>query len=58
MRNLKASGEEFIDGEILDPENGTTYRCKIRLEEGGHKLVVRGYVGVALFGRSQSWERQ
>ena len=58
MRNLKENGDEYIGGEILDPENGTSYRCKLRLEDGGHKLVVRGYVGVALFGRSQSWERQ
>jgi uncharacterized protein (DUF2147 family) len=57
LRNLKADGDEFVDGDILDPANGTVYRCKLRLEEGGRKLVVRGFVGIALFGRSQTWER-
>jgi uncharacterized protein (DUF2147 family) len=33
------------------------YRASIRLEQGGKKLVVRGYVGISLFGRSQIWER-
>jgi hypothetical protein len=34
-----------------------TYKCKIRLIEGGRKLVVRGYVGLAMFGRTQTWFR-
>lgn len=45
-------------GHILDPENGKTYRCKMHLEDGGQKLVVRGYIGVSLLGRSQTWNRQ
>ncbi len=28
------------------------------LEDGGQKLVVRGYIGVSLLGRSQTWVRQ
>ena len=58
MRNLRAEDGGYADGDILDPDNGTVYRCKIRLEEGGRKLVVRGYVGISLFGRSQTWERE
>lgn len=58
LRNLKAEGGEFVDGDILDPDNGTVYRCKMRLDESGRKLVVRGFVGVSLFGRSQVWERE
>jgi uncharacterized protein (DUF2147 family) len=30
----------------------------MHLEDGGNKLVVRGYIGVALLGRSQTWVRQ
>ena len=37
-----AEDMEWTDGEILDPENGTTYDCKLWLEDG--KLNVRGYV--------------
>jgi uncharacterized protein (DUF2147 family) len=57
MRNMTQANDEYIDGDILDPNNGKIYRCKIRLESGGHRLVVRGFLGVALFGRSQIWER-
>jgi uncharacterized protein (DUF2147 family) len=28
------------------------------LEDGGRKLVVRGYIGFSLLGRSQTWIRQ
>jgi uncharacterized protein (DUF2147 family) len=48
---------EWVDGEILDPNNGKIYHCTIRLAEKGRKLVVRGYIGLPVFGRSQTWER-
>lgn len=58
LRNLVPDGEAWSGGDILDPDNGTVYRCTVRLADGGRKLVVRGYVGVSLFGRSQTWERE
>ncbi len=57
MRGMKPDGARWDGGEILDPENGETYRCTMRLEDGGRKLVVRGFVGISLFGRSQTWIR-
>jgi uncharacterized protein (DUF2147 family) len=58
MRNVKAKGEEFVDGDILDPESGSIYRCKFRLEENGKRLNVRGFIGLSLFGRTQTWLRE
>jgi uncharacterized protein (DUF2147 family) len=58
MSGLKKSGDEYTDGEILDPDNGKVYRSKMSLADGGKKLKVRGYVGVPMFGRSQVWVRQ
>jgi uncharacterized protein (DUF2147 family) len=55
---LKKQGDEYQDGEILDPENGKTYRAKMKLIDGGRKLEVRGFIGVSLFGRSQTWLRE
>jgi uncharacterized protein (DUF2147 family) len=55
---MKFVDGEYRDGDILDPDNGVIYRCKLRLEGGGMKLKVRGFVGVSLFGRSQTWERE
>lgn len=42
-------------GTIYDPENGKTYDCIIKLK--GKKLDVRGYIGVAMFGRTVTWEK-
>src|SRR4029450_10476234 len=55
---LKKDGDQYSGGEILDPKNGKIYRAKMRLTEGGRKLEVRGYIGLSLFGRSQTWLRQ
>jgi uncharacterized protein (DUF2147 family) len=55
---LKKDGEQFTGGEILDPKNGKIYRAKMKLLEGGRKLEVRGYIGVSLLGRSQTWYRE
>lgn len=55
---MKKTSDGWGDGHILDPENGKVYRCKMHLEDGGQKLVVRGYLGISLLGRSQTWIRQ
>jgi len=51
IRNMEKDGDEYSGGDILDPENGKVYRCKLWIEEG--KLMVRGYV--AFFFRTQVW---
>jgi uncharacterized protein (DUF2147 family) len=58
ISEMKKDGEAWDHGQILDPENGKLYKCKMHLEDGGNKLVVRGYIGVSLLGRSQTWVRQ
>jgi len=58
LRDLKKHGDEYSGGNILDPENGMVYRCKLRLIENGSKLLVRGYFVLPLLGRSQIWIRQ
>lgn len=57
MRGLKRDGDAWDGGTILDPETGKIYKTSMRLAEGGQKLVVRGYIGVSLLGRSQTWLR-
>ena len=55
---LKKDGDAWAGGEILDPKNGKIYRCKITLSEDGKSLNVRGFIGISLIGRSQTWLRQ
>ena len=44
-------------GEILDPNNGKSYKVRIKPIDGGKKLEVRGYIGSPLLGRTQTWIR-
>ena len=55
---LKKDGDIWAGGEILDPDNGKTYRCKMTLSEDGKSLNVRGFIGISLIGRSQIWWRE
>ncbi|RPH63873.1 MAG: DUF2147 domain-containing protein [Burkholderiales bacterium] len=58
MRNNADQAGLFDGGEILDPNNGKVYRSQMRLTDAGRKLEVRGYIGVPLFGRTQTWLRE
>jgi uncharacterized protein (DUF2147 family) len=58
MRGLSQHGDEYSGGDIVDPDNGSVYRCKLHLQDGGRELLVRGYIGISLLGRSQTWTRQ
>ena len=55
---LTKQGDEYQNGEILDPESGKIYRAKMKLTDGGNKLEVRGFIGISLLGRSQVWLRE
>ena len=57
VRGVRKQGDGWDGGRILDPMNGNEYSCKMRVEAGGQRLVVRGYIGVSLLDRSQIWTR-
>jgi uncharacterized protein (DUF2147 family) len=56
IRNMKHTDDEYSGGDILDPDTGSVYHCKMHVEGGTH-LVVRGYIGFSLLGRNQTWQR-
>ncbi|SRR5690554_1482028 len=56
IKGLSKDGKEWSGGQILDPNNGKLYKCSITLD-GKDKLSVRGYVGISLLGRTQTWHR-
>ncbi len=58
IRHMKLDGDQYDDGDILDPESGRVYRCKMHVDADGTRLMLRGYLGISLLGRSQTWERQ
>ncbi len=57
-RDHDGDGNEYDDGSILDPNNGKVYKSTLELKDSGKKLKVRGYIGIPLLGRSQTWVRE
>lgn len=57
LRNMKKDGDDYRGGDILDPENGSVYRCRLTLSADGQQLQVRGFLGVSILGRTQTWVR-
>ncbi|MES2330623.1 MAG: DUF2147 domain-containing protein [Bacteroidota bacterium] len=55
LTNFTFDRDTYKGGKIYDPESGKTYSCKINLE--GNSLKVRGYIGIALLGRTEIFER-
>ncbi len=53
----RKDARHFGDGDILDPDNGKTYRCLIELSEDATKLEVTGSIGPAWLGRTETWYR-
>ncbi len=60
IQGVKANAGEpgqWDGGEILDPNNGKTYKVRMRLTQDGKALELRGYLGLPLIGRTQTWQR-
>lgn len=55
IRGLKKNQNDFDGGTITDPKTGKTYKCSIKREE--NRLIVRGYLGISLIGRNQTWHK-
>lgn len=52
-----AIDEIWQNGTIYDPKNGKTYSCKLELANP-NTLEVRGYIGLSLVGRTETWVKQ
>lgn len=57
-RSKNNNDVEWSGGQILDPKSGKTYHCSLHVANNGQKMNVRGYLGLPLFGRTQTWERE
>lgn len=57
VRGLSQDGEEWTDGEIMDPANGKSYDCTLSLDND-NTLKVRGFLGFSFLGRTQIWKRK
>lgn len=57
IRDVRRDGDTWGGGELLDPDNGKTYRVKLTPSADGKTLQVRAFLGISLFGRTQVWKR-
>lgn len=57
MTNFAYDGNNVWDeGKIYNPEDGKTYSCKMTLKDP-NTLDVRGFIGISLIGKTQTWTR-
>ncbi len=57
MSGFKYAGEgRWTGGTIYDPNSGKTYKCTMT-QIDANTLKVRGYIGISVFGRSDTWTR-
>ena len=56
MRNFHPEGDDWVDGTVVDPENGKEYKGKI-WAVNKDTLRMRGFIGISLLGRTETWTR-
>lgn len=56
LTGLRPAGEDALSGDIYNRENAKTYSVRLTLDGPG-QMLVRPYIGLPLFGKTQLWRR-
>ncbi len=57
IKGMQRKGLSFTNGSIMDPRDGNVYNARMDMTPDGQRLMVRGYLGIEMFGQTQTWRR-